>query len=629
MKYHLSIYLLVSCIFGYGQEMDTLISIPTVDIQGERLKDFGQGVKIQTIDSATIAQFSTTNLSDLIQQESGIFLRTYGLGSLSTPSFRGTGAGHTAILWNGINLQSSMNGVLDFALVPIVAISSVDIQHGGGSALFGSGAIGGVVHLNTALALRPTQQVQIQTQLGSFGQWQQHGSFKYSTPKWATQTSVYYHQANNDFPFINIAKAEQPQENQANNDLLNYGITQHNRFRLADGSILNFNGWYQNTMRQIPPTMTQGESIAFQEDEFYRMVLDWKKVTENAVWLARSAYLDETIFFDDAAIGLQANNHAKSWINEVEAKVYLADNQLLNIGANYTHYQAETDNYAAILHQNRIALFAAYRLQWHKWQATASLREEWIDGDFVPFTFAIGVEGQLSNQLKLLVNASNNYKTPTFNDLYWVPGGNPNLTPETSWNQDIGLQWSSASTNFPTTLQFNVFNSWVDDWILWSPMDNGIWSPDNVKKVWARGVEVSGNITKQFGQSNWTLGGNYSFTQSTNQAVYNNQTFTVDKQLIYTPLHRGNILLEGQYKKFQVGYVQLFEGERFTTRDNNNNLPHYTIGHLTLRYGWTLKKVGIQTQLKIHNIWNTNYQAIAWRPMPLRYYSLSMQVEWK
>jgi len=70
------------------------------------------------------------------------------LGSIATSAIRGASAGHTVVVWNGLALQSPMLGLLDLSMLPSGLVDEVSIQYGGQSTLWGSGAIGGVIHLN-------------------------------------------------------------------------------------------------------------------------------------------------------------------------------------------------------------------------------------------------------------------------------------------------------------------------------------------------------------------------------------------------------------------------------------------------------------------------------------------------
>ncbi len=55
---------------------------------------------------------------------------------------------HTAILWNGFNIQNAMLGQTDLSLLPAVFFDEVEIEYGGSSAVWGSGAVAGSIHLN-------------------------------------------------------------------------------------------------------------------------------------------------------------------------------------------------------------------------------------------------------------------------------------------------------------------------------------------------------------------------------------------------------------------------------------------------------------------------------------------------
>ena len=53
------------------------------------------------------------------------------------------------MLWNGIPLNSIANGLLDFSITPVQGFEKIAIVHGGDASVFGSGAMGGSIHLNS------------------------------------------------------------------------------------------------------------------------------------------------------------------------------------------------------------------------------------------------------------------------------------------------------------------------------------------------------------------------------------------------------------------------------------------------------------------------------------------------
>jgi iron complex outermembrane receptor protein len=71
------------------------------------------------------------------------------MGGTATPSLRGTGAGHTGLTWNGVNISHPMLGQSDLSLVPVGLIDDIQIFYGGASMPLSNGGIGGIINLET------------------------------------------------------------------------------------------------------------------------------------------------------------------------------------------------------------------------------------------------------------------------------------------------------------------------------------------------------------------------------------------------------------------------------------------------------------------------------------------------
>src|SRR5262245_53241247 len=128
----------------HAQVTNDTLPIPEVEITANRENLFFAGGKITTIDSTTKANYITTDISELLSENSSAFIKSYGSGGIATIAFRGTEARHTSVLWNGFNLNSPTLGLCDFALVPVNFSDKINIVHGSSSSLFGTSAIGGI-----------------------------------------------------------------------------------------------------------------------------------------------------------------------------------------------------------------------------------------------------------------------------------------------------------------------------------------------------------------------------------------------------------------------------------------------------------------------------------------------------
>jgi iron complex outermembrane receptor protein len=254
---------------------DSLHHLKVVEIKATRSVYFSSASKFQLIDSATLERYSNNNLADLLAHESMVFIKSYGLGSLASSSFRGAGSSHTAVLWNGFNLQSSMHGMIDLSLIPANFLNTVQLQFGSASALWGSGAVGGAIHLNNSNTFNKGISVYSNTSFGSFLDKQQQLSFELSKKRIVSTLKVFNHDAKNDFEFTNRAQYGKPKQRQRNAELKQYGLLQENYIQINQFQLLNTRYWYQYSDRQMPPSMTQNVNVAIQKDESSRFTTEY------------------------------------------------------------------------------------------------------------------------------------------------------------------------------------------------------------------------------------------------------------------------------------------------------------------------------------------------------------------
>lgn len=622
----------------YGQVEDSLdIILPVLEVYDSTDNDeniicrypiLNRSVNITEVRGLPSKKFSSYyNLADLLQDEHSIFIKSYGQGSLATSSMRGTGSSHTAVLWNGFNLQSSMNGTLDLSLIPISFVDDARVSKSGASTRFGSGAIGGAIVLNNPIYFRKGLDIALDAKVGSFENYNESLSVKWSNGKFYNKTRVFHHAAKNDFAFQNTSLFGKPVVNQTNAAFEQYGILQENAILINKNQSLDAKLWYQNSHRALPPSMLQAESKAFQDDAATRLLAHWQYIGKKTAWHVSSAYFDEYIRYSDEQISLDDTSRATTWTNKLETYFYLPKKQTIKIGGQYTHLNAFSEGYDGTFVQNQLAFFAEYswRNPTEKYEINMALREEVVDGDMKPLAGHLMFNYQFHKNWSGYLNTSRSFRLPTFNDLYWSPGGNPNLEPETSWSEDIGIRGNFKIKKTRISTQFSIFNKNITNWILWQPT-GPFWSPINILEVWSRGVDMSSSVTWQL-KKGWRLklGGNYEFVKSTNQKVADNSGSSLDKQLIYVPFHKGNINLQLNYRKWLMRYSQHYTGQRFTTTDNNGSLDHYSTGDWMIRYHF-YKKARFHWHFKLNNVWNVDYQVIESRPMPGRNFQTGITI---
>lgn len=610
-------------------DVDT-IQLKEAQVTAPRLSQFSSGTKVQTVDSITLARYRSSNLGELLANESPVFVKSYGLGSLATTAFRGGSADHTAILWNGFNLGSPMNGMIDLSLIPLQIANSASIQYGGTSALWGSGAVGGAIHLNNVPVFGRGLTVDAGTSFGSFGDRRQNARVEIAKGRWVSSLGVFNAAAQNDFDFYNIDRRGSPLQQQRNANFQQWGLLAEEHFRINQRQRINMRFWYQNSDRNIPPTMLQESSSSQQQDESYRATAEWQRTGDRVKSTVRAAYFDEELRYYSFDTEPAALSRSRTAIAEAEARIRLTDRQLINVGLNNTFAQALADGYPDERQQNRTALFASYRYTTanKRGVSTVSARQEMLAAALVPLTGSIGSEYILTNWIKAKANAARVYRIPTFNDLYWSPGGNPDLLPEDGYSGEVGLELKRGTTETRTRLSGDLtyFSRSMDNWIIWLP-GPAYWSPRNVMNVWSRGIEARAEIAVRVRQTTLKFDLMSNYVLSTNQVAKSVNDASVDKQLIYVPMYSGNAKLSLIHRSFTATFATTYTGYRYTSTDNIEFLDPYWLTNASLAYSLRLRgKNLLSLTMQGFNLFSERYEVIQSRPMPLRNFQVGISL---
>jgi iron complex outermembrane receptor protein len=627
-------FLVVTCFFTAFaglKAQDTVTaqhSLSPVDITiPVRIYISNPGLIIEKPDSIQSSRFQSGTLTDMLGQNGMLFLKSYGGGNLSTTTIRGASASQTPVMWNGINLQSPTNGNVDLSLMPAILCDYVSVQNGGGSAGWGSGAIGGVIQTGNAAEFGKGYRVHYAGLAGSFGQLENGLKLGYSNERFSANVRAYRQTAQNNFTYRNSAWSGLPKDTITNSDFLQEGIYGEFAARSkSDQHHLYVRGWYQNSDRGIPPTMLESASTTRQKDEFFRGMIDFRISKEKYFVQLKSAIYTEFMDFYPGYNQPNSLTHSISFVNEADLLYRFNKKVSVSTGVNYTRSKADVTQYVPVTTQDRASVFAGINfLAFENLDFALTLRDELVTGKFTPLVGSFGVEWWKYKFLTLRTSISRNYRIPTFNDLYWVPGGNRDLLPEDSWNEDLSadvhFDWKKIKFSYIVT----AYNRNTENWILWQP-GPGYWSPVNLLSVWSRGVEHRLKVKWTKNKFNITFLGGYDYVRATNEKSKAVNDVSVGKQLMYLPANHFFGMIQFTYHNFYLAYNHQYNGLRFTATDHSTYLPAFDIASLTVGQRIDKKNSYCDIFFRINNLFDKEYQAIAWRPMPGRNFQLGVTI---
>ena len=645
-----------------AQTLSKGLHIPEVTIYGKRpMKEIG--VQKTRLDSTVLKESIALSMADVLTFNSSIFVKSYGRATLSTVSFRGTSPSHTQVSWNGIRINNPMLGMTDFSMIPSYFIDDATLLHGTSSVNETGGGLGGSIRLSTQPANAEGFGMQYIQGIGSFKTSDEFLRLTYGDDHWQSSTRLVYSSSPNEFSYRNHDKKENiydedmtiigqyyPKEKNRSGSFKDMHFLQEVYYNTRKGDRFGLNAWYIQSNRELPMLTTDyGNENDFenrQREETFRGVLSWDHLRENWKVSAKGGYVHTQMKYDykrDAGNGVmtpmtRSRSKVDTFYGQSEAEYYIGKEWLFTANASVHQHFVESrdkniirqDGNQAIVgySKGRVELSGAASAKWQPNERigiSVVLREEMYGKSWTPLIPAFFIDGIVSERGNIMLKASTsrNFRFPTLNDLYFLPGGNPNLKRESGWTYDIGMSFAVGKEDvYSLTGSVNWFDSHVKDWILWLPTTKGFFSPRNVKNVHAYGIECKSNFSVLLGKEcRLALNGTFSWTPSINEGEpMTAADQSIGKQLPYVPEWSSNISGRLYWKKWSLLYKWCYYSKRHTMSSNDisltGKLPEYYMSNLTLERGISLKGVELSLKGAVNNLFNEEYLSVLSRPMP-------------
>ena len=582
------------------------IHLDEVEISDKKLKDYSDSQNVRQLNDSVIRK-SQPSLTNLLNFTTGIYFKENGLGMVSSPSFRGTTAQQTAVIWNGININSQLNGQTDFNTITTSDFNSISVRAGGGSSLYGTSAIGGSIHLNTDLRFRNEFSNQISLNYGSFNTLGVNYHLRFSDEKLSFFGSISHNSSDNDYEYID-SKLKNLNGNYSNSSY-NIGFG----YKINSSNILKIYSQVYDGERHFS-LINPSDSKTKYQDLNTRNVADLTTFLGDFTSNVKVGFLSEKYkYFGNLANDNFTYGKVETLLAKYNLNYRFNSKIQTDFAADFTQNKGDGSDI-----QNDKRTISGFALQFkHKVNSTLSydwsLRKEITSNYKSPLLYSIGANFKPVKFYTLKANVSQNFRIPTFNDLYWQGAGNLELKPEKSLQGEIGNVFQFENFTFTAT----VFHSKIKDMIRWLPQNGGVFKPINTDRVSIFGSEISINYQLKVDKHQLDFDANYSYTKSENEKT--------GKQLTFVPFHKTTASVAYSYSRFSAFYQYLYNGEVFTQTDNNPKkiIENYMVSNLGFSAELDeCKKYSIG--FKILNLWNENYESVENRPLPGRNYTINL-----
>ncbi|MBI9034155.1 MAG: TonB-dependent receptor [Bacteroidales bacterium] len=605
---------------------DTLRSIEGVEVSSQRLLENATGKSVQHIPAKAIDLNQGGTLNELLLSQSSVNIRSYGNAGTTSISIRGTSNDHVAVMWNGLKISSPTTGEMNLFFLSSFMVDEMSIQKGASSALYGSGAIGGSIHLNSQADHTPGLTTSMLLKSGSFDNYLGAVRLNYSNKIYSGKLRILYNQSDNDYSFKNRTKRGKPTEYIHNSAFKRTSVNQENYFQINKNHKLSLFLNVDDVFYESIPTMFVKNKQAFIKNKDMRSAVVWNYQQKNIQINARSGVFLGVMDYNDSISKVFSQHKYFTSNSELETKFILKSGLLL-VGVNNIYNECRSTNYNDNPSQGRISIFSGYRHIFSDYfKANINLREEIVNAKAVNPTFSFGAEFR-PGKIRFKGNISQSYRVPDFNDLFWIgPGaiGNPDLLPEYGWSSDFGMGYANKADSYKMDAQLTAFASQTKNLIQWNLIGQD-WRPVNVQKVDIKGLEAdfSASFSLRKAQVNGAI--NYTYTIATrNKLLLEQNDPLIDKQLAYRPKHQINSNLSVNFESLEFGLTNNYVGERFADNLNTASLESYLLLDLYMRHRVQFQRFEYTITGRINNLLDEDYEQVIYYAMPGRNFNISL-----
>lgn len=564
-------------------------------------------------DTISLRNTYSQSLAEILRTRHNVYFKDYGPGSSSTISMNGGKANEVLLLWDGIPVSNPMLGVNDFSMITGSDQYRLRVADVSSSSVLGAGAIAGAILLDPADIQKNSR---LTASLGGSTMNQIQGQLSYSggTDRYRHHTSVAGLKAKNDFRY---QKTNGDETRMPHARTSYWDARHHSRLRLSDRTSISGSIWGREQFREIPPTLTQARSRAIQDDRFLRNVITLRHSGPFHIIHLKGYYGIQDQLYEDPDIKLSARHRFQNAQIKLDNQWLLSSRFSVKYGLHENYYTSRSDNYDEVKQQHRISGYAQVNRgnANHSQEWSLLLKPEKVSGQTADWTGSFQWHLRMPRLGQWTLHTSRNISWPTLNDLYWDPGGNPDLKPEKNWWVGVNhsRKWQQGIKS-----EIKIYHRRAENWIQWIPSRGGIWRPENHHK--ARIYGLNAMISKSFG-TRVSLTGRYQMVR----------TFFPDRspdklQAIYTPVHMGTaVLLYHISPSLSAELYGEYTSARYTLQDHSERLDPYFLLHPGLSY--RSKSAPWQLRISLKNLLNKQYQGIKNRPMPGRIIEINTQYQ--
>lgn len=555
------------------------------------------------------------SVSQILQEAPGIMVsNTRNRGQVSSVSIRGAGSGQVLVLIDGVKVNDPLNPSrsFDFSKLSLDQVERIEVIRGAQSVVYGSDAIGGIVHIITKKGIGPVI-TDLAAEYGSYRTLSSAASVSGGT------RNFYYSFGGGVQETAGFSTASERLGNSEKDANFFSNMSARIGGKPAEKIDLDFSARYSYS--KVDGDLSGGEPSAFggddpnfvTKDHVYSARLEakteyfgnWEPVLGFGYFLNSRRTDDEIDVLHSFASHYRYRSHRwrADWLNHF----YLDDRNTVTFGLENEREQGTFQEFGSAIVSDKgnsvFGVFLQERYLSPTWYLTLGARADHHDGfgSHVTYRFAPGYRfAEMGTTLRSSFGTG--FKAPTLYQLYAPVYGNAALEPEANLSFDVGIgqEFFYQRVNLSAAYFQNRFRQLIQF------SDNRY---RNIGSARSRGAELSGDL-KMF--ASWSLSASYTYTSAWDEAS--------DSPLGQIPRHQ--LSAESEHSFFDR--LDLKGRARFIGRrlDAAQWMPSYAVFDLLGTYR-AMGKFKIFARLE--NVSDRDYEEVYGYGTPGRTFALGFQ----
>lgn len=550
---------------------------------------------VTVIQGRQLRERQMRTVADVLREVAGLdVVQQGGPGSLTNVFLRGSNSSQTVVLIDGIQVNSPLDGAFNFADLTVESIDKIEIVRGPQSMLYGSEAIGGVIHIFTRKGKGPTRG-SITLEGGSFRTFRETMGFR------GASEMVQYSVSASRLDSQGISRANEDNGNSEADAYENSTFAARIGVKPAKSIQVDWTARLVDSSSDLdgcdPVTFfCPADDLDFRSDArtlvtglgLSGAITDWLtqevKLSLNQEEFRGSDSTDPFNNFEFRTQGRRLD------IREV---LSLGKVDRLTLGYEYESVLADSvGNFERVTANSAIYAMNEVRIL----PVILNLGGRWDDNN------RFGSETTYKAEIAFLISATGTkvrgaygtgFRGPTLSDLFFPGFSNPNLEPERSKSAEVGIEQVLGDDRFRAVVTY--FDTRVDDLIVFDFLTS---KPQNVDEARMKGTEVelalhpvralrmAASYTKLDAENRTT--GFELARRPENKAA---------GSLTWQPVAFWRLVGEGRYV-----------GKRFSDIDNTVKLGDHTVANLAT---WYEVNSQLEFFVRIENLFDREYEEVA------------------